>query len=860
MSSRFRKIISLFLSLAMLFANVSIPIAQAADPEVGIMAITEVTVTPEEMQIPKNGIASFHAEVDPDDDSVTYQWFSNTTMSNEDGTLLEGATAAWFGPETSVAGDYYFYVVATEGEDSLTSDVVTLTVFEPPMTEIVADVLEKLGLSELEPIDGNYSYSAKDAEEEFLLDAVNDLEYPYAGYVVVGEADENDIIVITITDDDEEVVTITLNPYVVAETNTTAYDALVASLEDLVEADYTPESWLLYEAAIAVCDLDLDNTSTQAEIDDEVIAIQAALALLVEIVETNTTAYDLLVAEVLALVEADYTPESWLLYEAAIAGCDLDLDNTSSQAEIDDESLLIDAALDLLVPFDLVAYNSAQAEAAALTESHYTAESWKDLTDALAMPSSTQTEIDAKTAAIEAAIDALVPAPAPVVYTITFNANGGTVSPANANTGSDGKLASLPNPSRSSYTFNGWYTEISGGTRITVSTVFSVDTTIYAQWTYSSNYSGSNYSGGSSSSAPAADSPSINVGGESIRILMQNNNSKAVLNISTAQARAMANSENDTIVFTLSSLEGISQVQISKTALKNLADAGKNIRIETSNGSIDLSAEALLDICAQLGTNIVFDILPLSLTNLPAGMSDAQKKAIEDLLAKGYKLLHLSISSSLATLKTFKGNITVVVAYDGTNPHALHVGEDGALTEVDSSYENNHMSLFLTHFSIYAIGETEVKTPDETTPPVIIDPIDDKPIVDPVDEVEDTSIILTINSRIVTRGTTVLEAPPIPAQIINDRTMLPFRYLIQTLLGGTVHWDDATRSITAEVNGVTFFMTIGDNNIVVNGETIVFDQEPVIVDDYTLVPIRVFEQAVQYIGWNEATQTVTIYP
>ena len=68
-------------------------------------------------------------------------------------------------------------------------------------------------------------------------------------------------------------------------------------------------------------------------------------------------------------------------------------------------------------------------------------------------------------------------------YTVTFNANGGSVSPASAETGTDGKLASLPTPIRARYTFDGWFTASSGGTEVTADTVFSGDTTIYAQWT-----------------------------------------------------------------------------------------------------------------------------------------------------------------------------------------------------------------------------------------------------------------------------------------------------------------------------------------------------------------------------------------
>ena len=70
-------------------------------------------------------------------------------------------------------------------------------------------------------------------------------------------------------------------------------------------------------------------------------------------------------------------------------------------------------------------------------------------------------------------------------YTITFDANGGSVTPANAVTGAGGKLTSLPTPTRSgSYSFDDWYTAASGGTKVTTSYQFTADTTVYAHWTY----------------------------------------------------------------------------------------------------------------------------------------------------------------------------------------------------------------------------------------------------------------------------------------------------------------------------------------------------------------------------------------
>ena len=69
-------------------------------------------------------------------------------------------------------------------------------------------------------------------------------------------------------------------------------------------------------------------------------------------------------------------------------------------------------------------------------------------------------------------------------FTVTFDGNGGTPSVGSMTT-TNQKLTSLPSASRSgSYSFDGWYTKKSGGTKITTDTVFSANTTVYAHWTY----------------------------------------------------------------------------------------------------------------------------------------------------------------------------------------------------------------------------------------------------------------------------------------------------------------------------------------------------------------------------------------
>lgn len=102
-------------------------------------------------------------------------------------------------------------------------------------------------------------------------------------------------------------------------------------------------------------------------------------------------------------------------------------------------------------------------------------------------------------------------------YTVSYNANGGSISPTskivsctfrNWNTAQNGSgttyapgssytansgatlyaqwgnptYGTLPTPARTGYTFDGWYTSASGGTKITSSSTITANTTIYAHW------------------------------------------------------------------------------------------------------------------------------------------------------------------------------------------------------------------------------------------------------------------------------------------------------------------------------------------------------------------------------------------
>ena len=90
---------------------------------------------------------------------------------------------------------------------------------------------------------------------------------------------------------------------------------------------------------------------------------------------------------------------------------------------------------------------------------------------------------DADTTCDVCGYERTVTPPAPTEFIVTFDAGDGTPSVGSMTT-TNQKLSSLPSASRSKHSFDGWYTEKSGGTKVTTDTVFSANTTVYAHWTY----------------------------------------------------------------------------------------------------------------------------------------------------------------------------------------------------------------------------------------------------------------------------------------------------------------------------------------------------------------------------------------
>ena len=98
----------------------------------------------------------------------------------------------------------------------------------------------------------------------------------------------------------------------------------------------------------------------------------------------------------------------------------------------------------------------------------------------------------------------------------------------------------------------------------------------------------------------------------------------------------------------------------------------------------------------------------------------------------------------------------------------------------------------------------------------------------------------------------------VPPMLENDRTLVPMRAIFEAL-GAEVSWYPEDRTIVAVRGGTTVFMQVDDWYMSVNDEWIALDAPPRIVNDRTLIPLRAVAEAFgAQVGWDEATQTVTV--
>lgn len=94
--------------------------------------------------------------------------------------------------------------------------------------------------------------------------------------------------------------------------------------------------------------------------------------------------------------------------------------------------------------------------------------------------------------------------------------------------------------------------------------------------------------------------------------------------------------------------------------------------------------------------------------------------------------------------------------------------------------------------------------------------------------------------------------------IIDGRTMVPMRYIFETL-GATVTWDQASRSVTGSNGTHTVMLTIDQQTALIDGAPLELDVPAQIVNDRTMVPLRVVAEGLGVeVEWHPEEQMVNI--
>ncbi len=98
----------------------------------------------------------------------------------------------------------------------------------------------------------------------------------------------------------------------------------------------------------------------------------------------------------------------------------------------------------------------------------------------------------------------------------------------------------------------------------------------------------------------------------------------------------------------------------------------------------------------------------------------------------------------------------------------------------------------------------------------------------------------------------------VPPQLINDRTMVPMRAIFEKL-GAVVTWDDSTQTAKAVKGDKTVELTINNKIAKVDGQDVALDVPAQLINNRTLVPLRfVSENLDADVQWVDETKTVVI--
>jgi hypothetical protein len=101
----------------------------------------------------------------------------------------------------------------------------------------------------------------------------------------------------------------------------------------------------------------------------------------------------------------------------------------------------------------------------------------------------------------------------------------------------------------------------------------------------------------------------------------------------------------------------------------------------------------------------------------------------------------------------------------------------------------------------------------------------------------------------------VFDQPPV---IVDNRTIAPIRAIFEAM-GAQVFWNETERTVTVKNEMTTILVKIDNTQAYVNGAEKILDVPAQIINSRTLVPVRFISESLgATVGWSDTTRTVTI--
>lgn len=205
-----------------------------------------------------------------------------------------------------------------------------------------------------------------------------------------------------------------------------------------------------------------------------------------------------------------------------------------------------------------------------------------------------------------------------------------------------------------------------------------------------------------------------------------------------------------------------------------------------------------------------------------------------------------------------KDNSYTKICFESGTPHELFsTGDMFYYRKSWKSYYTDTFTKNIMSVSFDGVNWIDFNLPDKFLELMNVSFIDNKVNVDCRYEVFAFDAGQLTDNLVINLNNELL-AFDVHAKLVNDRTMVPLRFLFEKL-SAKVTWNEETQEIKIEKNNNVIVFKIDSKTAVVNGQEKSLDVSPYIENDKTMIPIRFLTENLGYkVQWNDETATVDI--